>query len=427
MFSNGQYILSGVMILTATWIANKYLNAFGEKKKQSIIGLCAWVLYSIYQLVVEFYRDTPSIWKLICGIILIYLVSIFNYHWEKRNVFFTVCLFYTIWAIVEMIVFIMLQNIADDRARENTIGVVISKIIMIILVNLMSAQGRKGGERIVSFKYYIYLLFIPLGSIYIAHVFFSEQMLNSFSGMIVFSILLLLNIIIFEIYDKLVEVFRLEKEKIVYEQQLEIISRSTEEQKRIREEFHLEMHNWKNKLIVLKKSVEKCNKNDILEEIDRIINIKPNNHYFFVSGNDNVDAIINVKHIIAKEYGIDFRCKIVVPEELPFRQCDLGVVLGNAIDNAIDATKQCKEKQKVVDIVMGVKKEALVIIIKNPYEYAPIKNIKGEYLSTKNEKIHHGYGLKSIYKVAEKYGGEVVIKEERSEFIITIFMNLMQK
>lgn len=426
MFSIGQYVLHGVMIFTAIWIAYKYLNTFGEKKKQNVLGLCAWLLYGIYQFAVEYYRDTPSIWKLIFGILLIYLVALFNYSWERRNCFFAICQFYVVWAIIEMIVFVILKSIANDEVKEEVIGVIISKIIMIIAVNIVSRHINGEAKDMISFKYYLFLLFVPLGSIYIAHVLFAEGITHTFSGMIAFSVLLLLNIIIFEIHDQLAEIARLEKEKVVYEQQIEIISRNTEEQKRIREEFHTERHNWNNELIVLKRCVENCDKKTILEEMDRIIKVNTDGNYVYNSGNEIVDAIINVKHIVAKEYGIVFNCKIFVPERLPVKQSDIGIVLGNAIDNAIDAVKECKNSDKIIDIFIGIKKESIVMSVKNPYEHKLIKDRSGRYLSTKDNKGQHGYGLKSIYKVAEKYGGEVVIYDYENYFTIMIFMNLPQ-
>lgn len=425
MFNFGQVILSSAMILTAMWIAYKYLYLFGDKKKTNIFGVCTWWVYAIYQLIVECYRGTPSIWKLVFGIILIYFVSVSNFHWKTRNVIFTVCQFYSIWAIIEMIVFWIIQIIVvGDESKKDVMGVVISKIVMIILVFFVSVHKKTNNDGIVSFKYNMFLLFVPLGSIYISHVIFIEQNINSLSCMIAFSILLMLNVIIFELYDKLAEIYRLENEKIVYEKQFEILSRSTEEQRKIREEFHEERHNLNNKLIVLKKSIEKYDKNTAMEVIDRIINVNTESKFLFSTGNEIVDAIINVKHIVAKEYDIQFKCKIFVPEILPIKQCDIGIVLGNAIDNAIEAVKDCKISKKNIDISIGVKKESLVIIIKNPFEHTLLKNKNGDFLSTKSAKEHHGFGLKSIYKVAEQYGGEVITSVEDNSFTIMIFLNL---
>ena len=142
------------------------------------------------------------------------------------------------------------------------------------------------------------------------------------------------------------------------------------------------------------------------------------------SGNSTVDAIINFKYAIAKEYLVDFQLNLFIPEVLPIEDCDLGVVMGNAIDNAIDATKGCRIREKVIEISIGVKKGSLVMRIKNPYEHELKRDKAGNYLSTKEEKFSHGFGLNSIEKIVNQYEGECLIKTENGFFILTILMNL---
>lgn len=141
------------------------------------------------------------------------------------------------------------------------------------------------------------------------------------------------------------------------------------------------------------------------------------------TGNKCIDALINVKYATAKEKGIDFAIKIYIPEELPIDQCDLGIVVGNALDNAIEATEKVILTQKNRDNYGG-KKESLVIVVKNPFEGSLRKDKDGNLLSTKDEFYKHGYGINSIIKVAEKYNGDVIIEEEERKFIIMITMNL---
>ena len=97
------------------------------------------------------------------------------------------------------------------------------------------------------------------------------------------------------------------------------------------------------------------------------------------------------------------------------------------VPNPIAVKEFAKENsEKIIDIFIGIKKESIVMSVKNPYEHKLIKDRSGRYLSTKDNKGQHGYGLKSIYKVAEKYGGEVVIYDYENHFTIMIFMNLPQ-
>ena len=141
-------------------------------------------------------------------------------------------------------------------------------------------------------------------------------------------------------------------------------------------------------------------------------------------GNQVIDALLNTKYSIAKENGIQFLLKIFIPEELPVNQCDLGVVLGNALDNAIEATEKCTGNDKDIEIAMGIKKQSLVLVIKNPYEGYLKQDKIGKLISTKNDFRRHGYGISSIQKVADKYGGDVIIETQDGKFVLTVMMNI---
>ena len=216
----------------------------------------------------------------------------------------------------------------------------------------------------------------------------------------------------------------MEKEKAVYTQQMNIMAINTEEQKKVMENFHREKHDWINELIVLKNEIEYENKAAVLQNIDRIIQNCQSGEIVSDTGNKCIDALINTKYATAKEKGIEFILKIFIPEELPINQCDIGIVLGNALDNAIEATEKSKSSAKKIEIAMGIKKEALILVVKNPLAGSLKKDKDGKLLSTKEDSKKHGYGINSIIRVARKYNGDVIIEDEEGQFVITVTMNL---
>ena len=98
--------------------------------------------------------------------------------------------------------------------------------------------------------------------------------------------------------------------------------------------------------------------------------------------------------------------------------------MANAIDNAIEAVRKCENSKKVIEISMGVKKEAWIIVIKNPYEKEIRRNRNGNILSTKTKEYRCGYGLKSIERIVDKYQGESIIDTENGRFSLTMVLNL---
>ena len=73
---------------------------------------------------------------------------------------------------------------------------------------------------------------------------------------------------------------------------------------------------------------------------------------------------------------------------------------------------------------MGIRKGAWVLVIKNPYGHKLKKDRAGMLISTKEEKNRHGYGLKSIMRIAEEYQGNAIIDTLDGVFVLTVVLNL---
>ena len=425
MYNVGNLIFDATMVVATLWIVNKYLGIF-NKKRQNIMSVSIWILFAIFQVYVQINSGIASIWTTIISIGLVILISLFGYTNKGKKSILEVCFLYVVWVLIEIMISFCVNLLPLDENHSVMAGNIISKIIMIIGVYVFSIMWEKTDNNFIPARYYVGLLFVPIGSIYIAvNEFYSiNNMKEVLPSMVTFSILLLFNIIILEIYSKISENFIMEKEKAIYTQQINIMAINTEEQKKVMENFHREKHDWINELIALKNEIEYENKDVVLQNIDRIIQNCQFGEAISDTGNKCIDALINVKYTTAKEKGIDFILKIFIPEELPINQCDMGIVIGNILDNAIEATEKCNSSAKKIEIIMGIKKEALVLVVKNPLAGSLKRNKDGKLLSTKEDSKRHGYGINSVIKVARKYNGDVIIEEEGGEFVITVTMNL---
>lgn len=422
MNSIGNGTINLVIALTAVWIVDRFWKNFFEKKKLSFLSIATYILYCSFQLLLQYKRGDINLLLSFIDVVLILLMAICRYHCGGKRKFFLIILFYSVGTLLEVFVFFLVRLMQTDSYNQDIEGVVISNILMIIFVYAISVMWNKVDGEMLPSKFYLFLLLIPVGSIYIAvDEFYNRN--SRLSSMIIMSILLLFNVIIFEIYVKISEVFMHEKERTVYAQQVGIISENMIEQKKMLEEFRVEKHNLINELAVLKGSIENDDKESVIRNLNKIIHNCSNEENVSNSGNSTVDAIINFKYATAREYGVDFRLKVFIPNELPIEQCDIGVILGNAIDNAIEAAKKCRNSKKVIDISMGVKKEAWIIIIKNPFEGVLKRDRNGKILSTKTNEYRRGYGLKSIERIVEKYQGEIIIDTENGRFSVTMVLN----
>lgn len=428
MYNIGNIVFNLTMVFSAAWIVNRFLNTCLEKRRVNVLFIFSWIAFLIFQVQVFQHNGSASMWKPVINIAIVLIISITGYKKKGKAKLFLVVLFYVIWSIIEMVVFFCINSLSESWSQQekDIIGSVISKICIVIAIYLFPVIWKKRNSETISLKYFLFLLFISLESIFIAanEFFVGRYMDNALLPMITFSILLITNVMVYEMYYRLSENFILEQEKMVYLQQVNFMSKNMDEQKRIMEDFYREKHDLVNEMIALKSSIENSEKETILFNINKIISGYTTDEKYISCGNSIVDAIINFKYAVAKENGIEFEVKIFVPETVPINQCDMGIVLGNAIDNAIEGVSGCTLDDKIIKISMGIKKGELILVVRNPYNHSIMTDGEGNLLTTKKDHKSHGYGVNSIRRVVEKYHGNILLDAQNNFFTITIIMNL---
>lgn len=141
------------------------------------------------------------------------------------------------------------------------------------------------------------------------------------------------------------------------------------------------------------------------------------------SGNITMDAILNSKISLAESRDIKVVVKAMCSENMTVKDIDLCVVLGNLLDNAIDANELIKdENQRFIRIYVGRLKEQLYIHVTNATAES-VKNMSGIY-EIKKDKATHGNGLKRIDGVVEKYDGYLNRQNEPGVFATEILLPL---
>lgn len=125
------------------------------------------------------------------------------------------------------------------------------------------------------------------------------------------------------------------------------------------------------------------------------------------TGDETVDYLINEKKARAKAKGIQLQAQVEFPRHTNIRGADLCAVLGNLLDNALEAAGQVAEpEQRLICLTIRRIHQMVVIKVENSFEVPPAT--EGKLLkTTKEDNGLHGWGLKSIQAAAEKYDGMV--------------------
>ena len=189
-----------------------------------------------------------------------------------------------------------------------------------------------------------------------------------------------------------------------------------EEVRRIQEQIRALKHDMKNHTLVILSYLEENRIKEARDYAGEILD-KLNKMYTYVNvGNSLLNYIINNKLSKAKETGIEIKAEI---ENLAFDyidSVDFSSLLNNILDNAAEGALLSKEKK--LEVQIRNQKGFDTITVKNSIDTSVMEN-NPDFMSTK-EGEGHGYGMKQIRKITEKYAGILDLYEKNGMFVVSI-------
>lgn len=421
-------ILSELLLpLLHLLIIHKFLKVFLGTGKRSLISCVEWSVYYVFLLINNIGIVFPPHLLLIGNVLLIFMISSSTHKKSIMQRCIFSLLICSVWMLVEVIVMMILRTISLDAGILQDAGSFISKMCMFLLSVIISHCIKDSYYSELSLPYFLIILLIPIGSIYIMHHIFlisaahNEYVLFSASASF---LLLVVNYVIFEVYDWISRDAELREQNRLYAQQLELCSQQAEERETLYLEIRRIRHDLKKHLSGLLSMVQTGQINDAEKYIMQLLDVGVGDRPAEVShsGNIIVDSLINNAYALAQKDNIHFNINVLVPATIPFENGHLAVILGNLMENALDACKELPPEQRFISLDVSYAKEVFQINIKNSYQKKRKKDIIGRYITTKDDTIYHGLGLSSINHAIANYQGQMEIIDENNEFQVTVVM-----
>ena len=212
----------------------------------------------------------------------------------------------------------------------------------------------------------------------------------------------------------------------VEEQQVKAMRERLEEAENFYGSIRKVRHEMKNHMANIKGLTEAGEYGEIEEYVRRMDETMQELEYKYVTGNAVTDVIINDKCRRAEKAGIRFDADFRYGGEIPV--FDMGIILNNLLDNAIEACEKLETGKGFVRLSLKRKKQFLILYVENSFDGAvPVS--KGSPLppTTKQSILpgiitEHGIGLENVRDIAERYFGGVNIKVKGDVFHVTVML-----
>lgn len=208
------------------------------------------------------------------------------------------------------------------------------------------------------------------------------------------------------------------REKTVIEQMLQDSSRQYALSKELVEHIQRTCHDLKHNLQVLK-TIDEDQRKDYIEEAERNIALY---HDLIHTDNEVLNTILGEKCLYCRKRHIRLTCSVDGADLDQISIPDLYAILGNAIENAIECVDHFDDPQKRVISLSITGHNAFVCIQTNNFCQRKPTMLDGLPVTTKSAGENHGFGLKSIRYLAQKYGGSMAVSFEDQIFTLQIML-----
>lgn len=374
---------------------------------------------------------------IIISILIIYIYSLINLKGTfMQKMFWSIFVMLLIMGITTVVLSIEgciigkgYLDLVIQKDLYRFVGVVVIQIVLFYLTRFMIKRTKKDSTYSLKWNEWFVLLIIPVISIFTMSfvsliIINIEEQLSPMQH--IFSILsilgiLMTNSLVYVLYVNMQKDHAKQLEYSILQQAFKSQEKSVEETKILYQSVRSIRHDLKQHFQVALTMLHSGKINeavDYMEKYNDTVLDGISNKVF--CDNDVVNYIINSKSKICSDRHI--KIYIYIANEIPeFSDLDLCVLLGNALDNAIegvsgDGNNEIYLELRNVDnfFMISVKNT----IINSVLEYNP------NLISTKNEKEVHGLGILSMKEVVQKYNGSIEFYESDNKFCCDMLLDI---
>lgn len=388
------YLIFNLFRMYATYY---FMGIFIKPKEKKLFIFLAYVLFFLVNSFGYLWYHSYMV-NIATNIIPLFLISCL-YHAKLEQRIFVTCLIYGTGMFLDLVTvgFFYCFHIQSVICESGLATVILFYLTALVLRALFGEKYETASP--VKKIYYFALFLIPVFSIVIGYITIQKWKNWNVQLTIVHIILFLLNIIVFYLFDQINKIYQKEQEIERMKQSKRYFRHELEIMEQAQLKLDCLRHDMKNHLYRIEILAKENNIEELLSYVEQGKEYLTVQNQYVTTGNKSLDCMMNFKLEEAKKKGIVFTTDMVLPDKLNINPFDLNTIIGNLLDNAIEAMDMTYEKK--LDIAMKYNKNLLTVKIGNSCDEEIAQGLK----TTKTNPSQHGFGLKSVQLIVNKYHG----------------------
>ena len=170
-----------------------------------------------------------------------------------------------------------------------------------------------------------------------------------------------------------------------------------------------------------KKMIEGLRRNNVNEKaLDKLEKSVEQYDMAVHTGNDVLDILLNEKRSNCAAYDIELTCFAGAKTSDIMEDIDLYFLLNNALSNAVEAVQGVPQGKRFISLTMQRDADMLSIHMENPY--AGTVEMRDGLPQTQNDPDYHGFGMRSMQRITEKYNGSLTVQPKDGLFLLDILL-----
>lgn len=408
------------------WLSNffrmvlirRFMQVFFGKEASGKKELIVYGLFYVVNTVLYLVFHLPLL-NFVCNLAGIFVITRLYTHTFKINSMVTLLVYFINMGCDTLAIVLFVDNYRESVIHNQVFSLITVLLFFICILAAEKIVTSNKMTDVVLPEHSLSLMLVPLISILLFGGLLFDK--NSPDNM-VFEMetlcLLFINMVVFYLYNEILKAYTYKIDKLVLEQKISMYANQLDTIMKTENKIRGLQHDMKHHIIQLELMAKQNGQSDIEEYLQNMADFMSNPEELVHTGNLDIDSVLNYMISKAKQVLKEVNVKVNIPSDIA-SHFNINVIIGNLLENAIEAA--VNTENKILDIDIHYKQGVLYLDISNSYSNK-VTVKEHRFLTSKEDDHKHGIGLDNVKKMVEEHNGVLQFCYDENMFRVKIMM-----